>query len=200
MPKTPMLLALCAAFLLPGCDETDAAALRLSVDDDLSGTITASALELPATGGRAVEATQGAEWDARVGVVSNHGTFAELGRLVIADIVCTGGMDPSGMGRASLTLPRGETAQWPRVLVPMNAEERAKAAKAFDPSGKTAQVGATLKLEITLPANVLGNALSGKSRGVRVSAEGEVATLLVPIETALSAGDPLIWHLTWQRR
>ena len=33
----------------------------------------------------------------------------------------------------------------------------------------------------------------------RVDAIFNVATLLVPIDVALSAGEPLVWHMTWQR-
>lgn len=200
MPRpTLALLAALPLLLLAGCDETDAVAVRIRIEDDLSGTITTSALELPASGGRAPETAQAVQWDARVSLVCNHGRFDDLGAVRLADIGLASGANPSGLGYVSLTLPRGANAAWPHVLVPLTAEERARSAKAFDPSGKTAEVGATLKFEVTLPAAVLGNGLSGKTRGVRVSAEGEVATLLVPIEAALSAGEPFVWHLTWQR-
>ncbi|MBK7877421.1 MAG: hypothetical protein IPJ77_17070 [Planctomycetes bacterium] len=199
MPRHALLLLLSATLLLPGCDETDAVAVRVHLENDLTGTVTASALELPATGGRVVEAAQGAEWTARVGVVCNTGRFEDLSALKLADLTFAGGTNPTGLAYASVTLPRGEAATWPRTLVPLAPEERTKAAKAFDPSGKTTEIGATVKLEFTLPSAVVGNGVSGKSRGVRLSADGNVATLLVPIETALTAGDPIVWHMTWQK-
>jgi hypothetical protein len=192
------LLAFSALLLLPGCDETDAVAVRLRLQNDLSGTLTTSTLELPAQGGPVVAATQGVEWNARVSVVCNTGTFASLADVKLFDVVTAGGATPGGMSWASVTIPRGANVAWAKALVPLGPEDRAKSARAFDPSGKTSEVGATIKFEVTLPASAIGNGLKGKVRGVKVSAEGEVATLIVPIEVALTEGDPLIWHLTWQ--
>lgn len=199
MQRPALALLLLATTFLAGCDETDAVAVRVRVEDDLTGTVTVNALELPASGGAAVEASKGADWTARVGIVCNTGTFQELGRLELADIAFAGGSNPSGLVYATVTLPRGEKAVWPKKLVPLSADDRTKSAKAFDPSGKTAEVGATVKLEFTLPSSVIGNGLLGKTRGVRLSSDGNVATLLVPIDVALSAGEPLVWHMTWQR-
>ncbi len=199
MQRPAIAPAVLASILLPGCDETDAAAVRVRLENDLGGTVTASALELPASGGSVVEKAKGAEWTSRVSVVCNTGRFDDLSKLQLADLGFASGTNPNGLAYASVTLPRGEAAVWPRMLVPLNGEERAKSARAFDPSGKTTEVGATVKLEFTLPASVIGNGLSGKTRGVRLSADGNVATLLVPIDTALTAGDPIVWHMTWQR-
>jgi hypothetical protein len=34
---------------------------------------------------------------------------------------------------------------------------------------------------------------------MKLKAEGPTATLIVPVEIATTAGDPIVWHLTWQR-
>lgn len=190
------LLPLC---VLPGCDETDAAAVRLKLGSDLSGTITTSALELPAGGGKVADGAQGVQWTSRVGLVCNAGSFAKLADLKLFDVTLAGQVNADGLSYVHITLPRGENAAWARALVPLNAEERGRAAQAFDSSGRSDQVGATVKFELTLPASVIGNGLQGRTRGVKVSAENEVATLVVPLETALSAGDPFVWHVTWEK-
>jgi len=194
-----LVLSLVPLVLLPGCDETDAAAVRLKLANDLSGTLTTSALEVPSAGGAVGERTQGIQWNSRVSMVCNAGSFAKLSDVQLFDVKLAGQVNADGLSYLHVTLPRGEAAAWARALVPLNAEERARSAQAFDPSGRSDQVGATVKFEITLPSNVIGNGLQGRTRGVKVSAENEVATLVVPLETALSPGEPFVWHVTWEK-
>jgi len=195
--RSRLVLAL-LPLLLAGCDETDAVALRLQLDTDLSGTLTTSALELP-PGPGGVGAPAGVEWNSSVSVVCNSGRFARLSDVKLFDLSCSGQANAEGLSFAQVTLPRGPDVQWAKALVPLSGEERTKAARALDPTGKSDAVGATIKIEVTLPATVIGNGLKGKTRGVKLSAEDEVATLIVPLETALTAGDPLVWHLTWEQ-
>lgn len=194
-----LVLTLVPLALLSGCDETDAAAVRLKLANDLSGTLTTSALELPAAGGAVGERTQGIEWTSHVSMVCSAGSFAKLADVKLFDVAISAQVNADGLSYLHITLPRGEAAAWARALVPLSAEDRKKSAAAFDPSGKSDQVGATVKFEISLPSNVIGNGLQGRTRGVKVSAENEVATLIVPLETALTAGEPLVWHVTWEQ-
>ena len=89
--------------------------------------------------------------------------------------------------------------RWARAFVPLSSDERQRAASALDPSGRTKDVGATLKLEIELPNVIISDGLLGRARGTKSSKEGERATLVVPLEIATTEGDPIIWHLTWQK-
>ena len=61
------------------------------------------------------------------------------------------------------------------------------------------EVGATIKIELELPAAVIGTALTGKTRGTKVSAEGAIATLVIPLDSVAKESDPIVWHLTWSR-
>jgi hypothetical protein len=36
-------------------------------------------------------------------------------------------------------------------------------------------------------------------RGTKASYEGNVATLILPIQAARGASEPLVWHITWQK-
>lgn len=194
---TSVLALLC--IVLSGCDETDAVAIRIRLRPDFGGTVTTSALETPPSPGAVADATQGAQWDAQVHVACASGKFESLSALRVADVTFQAGEAGDGLCFVKVTLPRGPAVRWAQALVPLTMEERARAAAALDPTGKARDVGATVKFEVELPANVIGNGLSSKPRGTKAKSEGGLATLIVPTEIALAEGDAIVWHLTWQR-
>ena len=172
--------------VLGACDESDAVSLRIKVREDFSGTIRASSLVLPAADGLVQRETQGATWDSRVDVACAAGRFDGLSALKLSDLAISGGEAGEGLCFVRVVLPRGEAVRW-------------RVAGAIDPTGKAKTVGSTIKIEIELPATVVGNGLTGKSRGMKATAEGSVATLVVPLEQATTPGEPITWHLTWQK-
>jgi hypothetical protein len=184
---------------LPACDETDAVAVRIRLRDDLSGTVRTSGLVVPAEGHAVERETQGVTWGTRVDVACASGTFTSVESLRVADIEFAAGIQNEYVGFARVVVPRGEAVRWAKTFVPLDATQRREAAGALDPSGRSVEVGATIKIEVELPAAVIGNGLTGKTRGVKVSAEGAIATLVVPLETIHQGTEPMIWHLTWQR-
>lgn len=191
-----LLLVLSA---LPACDETDAVSVRIHLAPDFSGTVTTSALALPSSESLMQQASQGAEWQNRVDVVAVAGRFQKLDDLKLADLAFSAGEAGSGMRFARVTLPRGAQAKWARALVPLSVDERQRAAAALDPTGKSKNVGSMIKIEIELPNAVVGNGLIGKTRGTKTQSEGSVATLTVPLDSALNGEEELVWHLTWQK-
>jgi hypothetical protein len=184
---------------LAACDETDAVAIRIHLRDDFSGRVTMSNVALMPAESPLQQATQGVEWQSRAAILCSAGKFASLGALKISDIDLTSGDGGGGLAFVRVSLPRGDSAKWYKVLIPLTAEERAGAAASIDPEGKTKNVASSIKLEIELPANVVGNGLTGRVRGIKVKDEGTTATLVVPLDVAQLAGDPIVWHLTWQR-
>ncbi len=138
-------------------------------------------------------------WKSRVDLRCATGEFARLSELGLSDATVSAGEGEGGLCFLRLSLPRGPEIHWARELVPLDAAERKSAATAFDPSGQATEVGATVKFEITLPTNVIGNGVTPRPRGTKFKADGNVATLTVPVETALSQGEPIVWHLTWQK-
>jgi hypothetical protein len=199
MKNPAFLLSLALSALLSACDETDAVAVRIQVRPDFSGSVTASALERPAEGARAPLETKGVTWKSRVDLRCATGEFARLSELVLSDATLSAGEGEGGLCFLRLSLPRGPETHWARELVPLDAAERKQATLAFDPSKKSSEIGSTVKFEITLPANPIGNGVSPRPRGTKASADSNVATLIVPVETALTPGDPIVWHLTWQK-
>lgn len=199
MKLLPLVSALLLSLLCSACDESDVTAVRLHVNRDLSGTIAASALERAGETTRAPITLGGASWKSRVNLIAATGEFERLGALTISDATLSAGEGEGGLCFLRLALPRGAEVRWARELVPLDARERKEATAAFDSSGALDEVGSTLKFEVTLPSDAIGNGVTGRTRGTKVKAEGKVATLSVPVETALSPGDPIVWHLTWQK-
>jgi hypothetical protein len=199
LSRVKLLLVSVALLAFAACDETDAVAVRIKLRDDLSGQLTTSNVAAITADTPLQQATQGVQWESRAQIVCSAGHFAALSQLKIADIAISSGDGGEGFAFVRLSLPRGENAQWHKLFVPMSVEERQHAAAALDPSGKTKNVAATIKLEIELPSAVVGNGLFGRARGMKLKAEGPTATLIVPVEIASTAGDPIVWHLTWQR-
>jgi len=193
------LLLSVALLALAACDETDAVALRIRLRDDFSGQLTTSNVALMPAESALQQATSGVEWQSRAEILCSAGRFTSLGALKISDIDLSSGDGGEGIAFVRVALPRGESAKWCRVMIPMTADERTKAAAALDPEGKTKNVASTIKIEIRLPGNVVGNGLTGRVRGIKLKDEGDTATLVVPLDVAQSAGDPIVWHLTWQR-
>lgn len=193
-------LSLCLPLVfLAACDETDAVAVRVRLSQDLSGTLTTTALVEPADGGSLPGAAKGATWTARASLLSNAGSFERVSELALGDLEFAGGTDPSGMGWLQVTLPRGAESTWAKLLVPLDVDARAHAARALDPSGKSDKVGDTIRIEVTLPSNVVGNGLTNKSRGMKIDAEAATASLIVPLDAMLATGEPLVWHVTWRQ-
>lgn len=196
-PTTAFLIAL--PLLLAACDETDAVAVRIRLRDDLSGTVRTSSILLPAADGPVQKASDGATWGSRVEMACATGTFVDVSKLRIADIAFSAGEAGQGVGFAKVVIPRGPDVRWPKTFVPMAEDERKGVAGALDPSGKSESVGTTLKIELELPAAVVGNGIVGKTRGAKATADGAVATLIVPLDVMSTAGEPLTWHVTWQK-
>lgn len=192
-------LAFLLTFLLAGCDENDAVSIKVRLKDDGTGTFTVSGLLLPLEPARVEVATKGVAYDKRVEMSAATGRFTALSAITVADISFSAGEGEGGFRFVKVTLPQGAAAQWPEAFVPFDERTRLDAAGALDPSGKSKDLGSNLKIEFELPAPAIGNGVTGKVRGTKATVEGATATLVVPIQGARGASEPLVWHLTWQK-
>jgi len=201
MKSTLQRLCLLAplALLLTGCDGDDAVSIRIRLREDGAGTLTSSGILIPADPSRVEAGTRGVDYENRVQMSAAIGRFTALSGVTVSDIGFSSGEGEGGFRFVKVTIPQGAAALWPDVFVPMDETARLKAAGALDPSGKSKDVGATIKIEIELPAPVIGNGVTGKVRGTKASVEGSTATLVVPVVAARGAPEPLVWHLTWQK-
>jgi len=196
----PIVTACLPVLLLLGaCDETDLVSVRVRLREDLSGSVRSSALQESGAGGAVEAASLGVVWDSRAEVVCAAGRFAELSDLSLADARFEAGAGAGGLHFVRVVLPRGEGARWPAAFVPLAKDRREAVAQALDPERKASEVGEALKIEIELPGSVVSHGLTGKVRGAKSSAEGELATLIVPVDAGRTEGEPFVWHLTWQQ-
>jgi hypothetical protein len=199
MIRTRTAVLLLSLLTLPACDETDAVAVRIRLRDDFTGTVRTSGLVLPSEEHAVERETQGVTWGNRIDIACSSGTFSSIEALRIADIEFSAGSANDLVGFARVVIPRGEGVRWAKTFVPLDATQRKEAAGALDPSGRSVEVGSTIKIEFELPSTVIANGLTGKTRGVKASAEGAIATLVVPLETIHHGTESIVWHLTWQR-
>ncbi len=188
--------ALAAPLALAGCDESDASSIKIEVNDAWGGTITASSVVLPAEATPAQRDAAGVEWKARGGVVMATGSFADLGKLRVADITFAYG-GTSDMPQVVATLPRGPQAKWPGALSVPDKAARDGAAAGL--AAMAPRIGSVIKVQVTVPKGqqVATAAVIGKGRGLNAAFEKTSATLEVPVDLALSEGPDLKWTITW---
>ncbi len=191
------VVALLALTLVTACDEDNAVSVRLRLQEDMSGTILASALAVPTAPGAVEAAAVGATFERQVELRGTKGRFTALDGLAVADVKFSGGASESGLRWVRIEVPTGPAAQWPDVFVPLQEPERRSAAEAFEASGSGRDVGRTFKVEIELPGPVISNGASGKLRGTKNTSDGRIATLVIPIDAARAGRDTLVWQITW---
>ncbi len=201
MPCTRLIAALCLLAItlaLPGCDDTDAASVRIVLKPDFSGEVRTTTLVIPADARPPAGATSGITWDARADLASSAGAFANLADVHIEDMAFVCGRTPDGLAYVKVTLPRGKAAKWPGALTTLSSDSRANAAKRLAPDAKDSTIGAKIKVQIDLPARPASHGLVSLVHGVDESADRTRAVLLVPVDVATAEGEPLVWHLTWE--
>jgi hypothetical protein len=189
--------ALSVLVLASACDEDNAISVRLRLQEDLSGTVITSALAQPVGPGAVEAATAGATFDRQVELRGAKGKFGALEGLRVGDVTFSAGASESGLRWARVEIPTGEAATWPALFVPLDEAARRSAADAFEVASKARDVGTTFKIEIELPSSVVSLGATGKVRGTKSSADGRIATLVVPIQAAKLGKEPLVWQLTW---
>lgn len=193
--RSPLLVL--SLLWLPACDEDDAAALRLRVENDLSGTIYASSVVLDTEAGPVEAPDDGVDWTRRARLELSSGEFANLDGVHLRDLRITAGRGEGGVSFARLVLPRGRGARWPSVLTSTDEERRKALTRTFDPGGRVGDVGGRIKLVIETPTPVVSKGHYPHVRGVRSEGEGNQATLLVDLDMILDSEGELVWHVTW---
>jgi hypothetical protein len=184
---------------IAGCDENDLVSLRIRVNEDGSGTLVTSALANPAGPGAVEQGGRGVAWRDRLSLECASGAFDSIGKLAVEDLV----FSSSGGGESShsieIALPCGPEAKWLRTFVPLSVDERKRLAPLFDPTGNVKSIGAKIKIVIDLPVAPTAHGVLPIVNGVKESVDGQEATLLVPVDTALASTRSMTWQLTWRK-
>lgn len=196
--QNPLLSVCSFLFLcLAGCSGGELVGVHVNLQQDGSGTVTVRTLMEPASAGATETRAQGVTWNARAGIACVQGSFARIDDLRLGN----GGIRfvaELADERPSMRVfvQRGPDAEWVTALVPDQAARRAMA-KVYDPSGRTKEIGDVLRIEVAVPGQVFASGVRPGGRGIEASHEGKRAYLLVPVRTALEAGDELEWSFSW---
>lgn len=201
LARTCFALTLSAlAFALTGCDDSDAASLRLRLTSPSSGEMAVSVLSSPeqATAAEGALSGAGVAWQARASVTLARGTFSDVGTLKFQEVAFARPIP--GANRVEVTLPRGAGMKWPLLLAGATADERARAAAVMTPAGETTKLGKVVKFVVEVPGKVYNSSVSREMRGLKPDMDGATATLIVPVDTALQDGPEIRWTIEWDAK
>lgn len=182
---------------LCSCSGGELVGVHVKLQKDGKGLVTVRTLMEPTTTGTAESRAQGVSWQSRAGLASAQGTFDQINDLKLGN----GGirfLAELGDDRPNLRvfLQRGPDAEWVTALVPDQATRQAMA-KVYDPTGRTREIGDVLRIEVAVPGEVFASGVRPTGRGIEAAHEGKRAYLLVPVRTALEAGEELEWSFSW---
>ena len=200
MRTTRTALSLLLLTLLCACGGGELVGVHIALNQDGSGVVTVRSLAPTTTAPKAAAATSGAEWRVHAELVSSQGTFQKIQDLDLGDGGVTFSPQLEG-DRPGLRvrLRRGADAAWVSQLTPARAQRQALA-KAYDPTGRTNEVGDVIRLEVRAPGRVLASGVLPTGRGVEADRDGDKAVLLLPARTLRTDKDgdgDFVWDISW---
>lgn len=193
---TALALACAGTVCLVGCDETDVASMRITLDEELSGGIVITCLRRDGNA-RAAGDIVGVTMVQQAQVVSRAGRFANLSDVEAFDITFEAGETAAGVHYVTVRLPPPAEALWDQSLTVPDAEQRRDATRAFGPAPDAEKLGSRVKIQITVPGEVLSEGVSGENREIVSRGKGPTAVLLVPLDWGEAGGEAVLWHVTW---
>jgi hypothetical protein len=193
------LLALAAAFL-PACSQSDASSMRLTIRPDLSAEILTSSVAVrEARDGPVQSVTSAADWKAAGTLVLARAECPDISKLNLGGITFAASVR-GGAPMIRITIPRGSAAKWAGAFTVTDQEARKAAARILDPNAKASSIGESIKIQVTVPGQVISAGTDNKERGINSSYEETQATLMIPAERAVQDGKPIIWDITWREQ
>lgn len=191
MRLTPVAVA--GLLALGACSDSDVVGMYIALTPSGSGSITTHSLQVPDVPGPAEQGIRRVDWQERVGLYSSRGNFKDITEVRIGEIRFQ--LDGRHL---TITIPRGQGVSWYKTLAPSSEEERKRAAKTFDPTGKAKSVGTTVKIEIELPGSAVAVGLMPTNvRGVETAKDKKRVTVWLPLSALRQEGDDFRWEVTW---
>tara|TARA_R110002072_G_scaffold299403_5_gene474937 strand:+ start:21856 stop:22458 length:603 start_codon:yes stop_codon:yes gene_type:complete len=195
--RTNSLLSLLLLSSLCACSGSELVGVHVKLAADGSGTITTRALMPIDKATDAENRSKGVNWTIRAGLTSSQGTFSEVGTVTLGDGEVTFSPQLEGDRHGMrIHIQRGPKTKWIETLVP-DQKMRQEMAKAYDPTGRTKEIGEVLRFEVAAPGNVITSGVLPTGRGVQADRDGKKATLLLPVRTAVEDGDAFVWDISW---
>lgn len=192
--------AFLSLLLLPlvACSGGELVGIHINLAADGSGKLTTRALSPDRPESSHDLAGAGVQWNGTASLVSRQGTFKAIQDVHLGDDgIRFSKVEHEERPALRVFIPRGPQAQWVKSLVPDQAGRKALA-QVYDPTGKTREVGDTLRLEIQVPSDVVTSGVLPAGRGIEATREGRRAVLLIPVRTALENHGDLVWDLSWR--
>ena len=193
----PSILCLLFVSLFCACSGEELVGVHVKLDASGSGTITTRALMPLADATAAETGTQGVDWTVRMGLVASQGQFDQIGDVSLGKGEVTFlpqlGGDRPGL---RVTFQRGPECQWVAHLTPGKDKRRALA-KAYDPKGRTREIGDVLRIELVAPGQVITSGVLPTDRGVNTDRDDNKAILLLPVARVIEEGDAFVWDIGW---
>lgn len=192
------LMVSACSLVVAGCDESDAASLRLKINKGASsGEIAASVLSSPGTPTAAEALTSGGvTWGDRAAVTLSRGTFTDIAKLTFGEVHFK--FTPTGsQSILEVFLPRGAAVKWPGLLAGEAEAERARARGVLAADDPDSKLGKTVKITVDVPGKVSGSDSSMPARGLSASYDQGTASFVVPIDLIMQEGAPIRWTIKW---
>lgn len=195
MKLLPIALLPFAAFA--ACSGSELVGIHVTLAADGSGTVTTRSLQRSTAAGPAESRIRGAEWRIRAAVVSSQGAFARITDLAFGDGEIRFLASNDDLPRLRVILRRGPDLSWVPTLTP-DAKTRQTLATVHDPTGRTREIGDTIRIEIDLPDTVVASGVQPTVRGVEAAHDRKRAYLSLPVDELLQRGDDLVWDISWK--
>ncbi|MGC6488350.1 MAG: hypothetical protein ACON4Z_11940 [Planctomycetota bacterium] len=185
---------------LCSCGGDELVGLHVDLAADGAGTVTVRALAPVTPAPAAAGGVGGAAWRVHAGLTASQGDFPQIAALDLGDggVTFAPQLDGDRPG-LRVTLRRGPDARWVSLLSP-DAARRKQLARAYDPTGRTSEIGDVIRLEVRAPGRVIASGVLPTGRGVEADRDGDKATLLLPVRTALrdpSGEGDFVWDISW---
>lgn len=204
--RSTLLIVLLAVLtvLFPGCDETDATSIRITLNADGSGTVRTSQLLAPESGKATSQSPEGLrsvgiDWNAGAAVRVSTGTFGSIDQLALGGMRCELLASDGGDRTLRVGLLRGSTARWASGVGIADEQSRRRLAGAIDPEGDSPNLGERVKIVVDLPADAVSSGVSTTMRGMESFIEDDRAVLIVPVSLAVEDGPEIVWFINWQQ-
>ena len=182
---------------LTACGADDVIGVFIAIERDGSGTITTRSLMTTDVTGPVESHTEGVAWEDRVNLYCSSGKFDRVAEIRVDGIEVRGNPADLDAPRVRIVIPRGPNAGWVSRLAPAKGD-RETAGRTFEPTKRASKVGSTVKFELLLPGDVVAAGAQPRWRRVKVDHEKRRAYLWIPVTTARTAGEPLVWDVSWK--
>jgi hypothetical protein len=197
--RTHSILSLLLFSLLGACSGDELIGVHVKLGADGSGIITTRAL-MPLGDAIPIEdQAKGMKWSVRAGLVASQGQFQQIRDVTLGsgDVTFAPQLGGDRPGLRA-TFQRGPKTKWIAQLAPGKGT-RQRMAKAYDPRGRTNEIGDVVRIEIAAPGQIITSGVLPTGRGVDADREEKAAVLLLPVAAILEEGDPFIWDISWLR-